>query len=164
MRGPVRALIPPPPPPSLTHSTLFGLAPFLAGILSARSRSRSFSSASFQLLHEFFQHPLPYPTRPRFLSASSCLDSSTLGAYESTQPDTKGTTKRIRRSATLSPRGCLRRSERRTRFKKTWRSFHRAILSCPYSASSRRPSAVLFHKLWFSILRVSPRQICLPRC
>lgn len=55
------------------------------------------------------QHPpLPppplsfYPTRPRFLSASSCLDSSTLSAYESTQPRIRRIRKeRVRRSTIL---------------------------------------------------------------
>lgn len=51
------------------------------------------------------------------LPPSSRLDSSTLGAYESTQPDT---TRRVRRSATLDVARMLEgRARGRTHFKKT---------------------------------------------
>ena len=86
-------------PPLPFSVSFFRLVPFLDGVLIALL-------ILFQPSFPTPQHPPPppslYPTRPRFLSASSCLDSSTLSAYESTQPRIRRVRKeRVRRSAIL---------------------------------------------------------------
>lgn len=113
MRGPVRALIPPPPPPSAFLSiSLAPSHPPQAHSLLPPVLPRSFFPLVPSILFRLVRAP-PMPT-PRFLvPSSSRLDSSTLGAYESTQPDTT----RVRRSEFGDPllprRGSAREFKRR---------------------------------------------------
>lgn len=106
MRGPVRALIPPPPPPrpslslSLSLSLIRSLFPswlsFSLSLSFVHPKVCLFLTSSClvaillcpPILFKLVQAPPAVPALRFLLPSSSRLDSSTLGAYESTQPDT----------------------------------------------------------------------------